>query len=276
MSSFFNEKVVWITGASSGIGEALAYAFSKEGAKLILSSRNELELERVKQGCSPATNVVILPMDITHAFEIPGKAGKAGQIFGHIDYLVLNAGILARDLAQNIPLEIDRQVMETNYFGAIALTKAVLPFMMQQSSGHLVVISSLSGKFGVPRLSAYAASKHALHGFFDSLRPEVRNYRIKISMIIPGFINTPIINKGIDGNGLARNKNLQVNEKGMHPGACAAKILKAVKKGRSEVLVGRMEIFSVYFNRFFPAMFRFTLRNHPLRKLRSIFPGLFK
>jgi dehydrogenase/reductase SDR family member 7B len=166
--------------------------------------------------------------------------------------------------------------MDTNYFGPVALTKAVLPSMLLAKKGHIVVVGSLSGKFGVPKLSAYAGSKHALHGFFESLRMEIKKTGITISFIIPGFINTPILKKAVDGRGNVSGKNLAVNEKGMSPEVCAVKMLKAIQKGNQETLIGGSEKLSVYFHRFFPGTFNLVMASHPLKRLRNALPRLFK
>ncbi|MBK5285986.1 MAG: SDR family NAD(P)-dependent oxidoreductase, partial [Bacteroidia bacterium] len=192
------------------------------------------------------------------------------QRWGRIDYLILYAGVAVRDFAQNTSEETGRMVMDTNYFGPVELAKEVLPYMEKNGGGHIVVISSLSGKYGVPKLSSYSASKHALHGFFQSMRAEVAAISIKISFIIPGFINTPILKNAPDGNGNVNGKNLSVNENGMSPQLCAKKILKAVGKGKEEALIGRKEILSVYVNRFFPKIFSVVIRNHPVRKMKMI------
>jgi short-subunit dehydrogenase len=130
------------------------------------------------------------------------------------------------------------------------------------------VVSSLSAKFGVPKLSAYAAAKHAAVGFFESLRTEVRKDGIRVCFIIPGFVNTSILQKAVDGNGEVTGKNLAVNEKGISPGLCAMKMVRAIKKGRQETLIGRSERWSVYLHRFFPGMFHLMIANHPIRKLQ--------
>jgi len=265
----FQNKVVWITGASSGIGEALAYALSSKKAKLILSSRNHKELERVKRACeNGGDSVFILPLDLTKTYELEEKTREAWQHFGKVDCCILNAGIAVRDLAVSTLPETDRQVMETNYFGPIMIAKSILPFMLEKQNGHLVVVSSLSGKYGVPRLSSYAASKHALHGYFDSLRAEVATRNIKISMIIPGFIRTAIAEHAIDGKGNAYGKRIEVNDKGMNVETCADNILEAVSKEKQEAYVGGAEMLSVYLNRFFPKFFSRVIRNHPMRSLR--------
>jgi short-subunit dehydrogenase len=271
MSYFFKDKVVWITGASSGIGESLVYEFSRQGAKLIISSRDEMELNRVKKNCVSSEDIFVLPVDLTRQADIEIKAGLVLDKWGGIDYLIHNAGMAARDLVVNTDMSVFRLVMDTNYFGPVALTKAVLPSMLHAKKGHVVVVSSLSGKFGVPKLSAYAGSKHALHGFFESLRAEIGKTGISISFIIPGFINTPILTRAIDGKGTVTGKNLAVNEKGMSAEECAVKMIRAIEKGRQETLIGGSEKLSVYFHRFFPGTFNRVMASHPLRKLRNIF-----
>jgi dehydrogenase/reductase SDR family member 7B len=277
MSYFFKDKIVWITGASSGIGESLSYEFSRQGAKLIISSRDEVELNRVKNNCGNLSeNIFPLPFNLNNQSDVESKANLALNKWGRIDYLIHNAGIAARDLVENMDMSVFRMVMDTNYFGPVALTKAVLPSMLLAKKGHFVIVSSLSGKFGVPKLSAYAGSKHALHGFFESLRTEIGKKGITISFIIPGFINTPILKKAVDGKGNVTVKNLTVNEKGMSSEECAIRMVRAIKKGKQETLIGGSEMLSIYFHRLFPGTFNLVMANHPLRKLRNTFGGFFK
>jgi dehydrogenase/reductase SDR family protein 7B len=276
MKENFKGKIVWITGASSGIGEALAYAFARQGARLILSARNSILLLKVKEGCNqPNDQVMVLPLDLSDAEQIAEKAAAAAGKWGGLDYLIHNAGQAARSKVEDTPMWLDRKIMEVNYFGTVALTKAVLPAMLQKNNGHLVVISSLSGKFGAPQLSSYAASKHALHGFFGSLRSEIKKTGIRISIIVPGFINTAIINHALDGKGQVMAKNLSVNEKGMSADECAERILKAINSRSHEIYIGGPEIAGVYFNRFFPKLFAAIISNHPVRRLKRALPLFF-
>jgi len=264
----FHNKVVWLTGASSGIGEALAYALSGK-CKLILSSRNREELERVKRCCAPAGDaILIIPFDLTITEELPLVASVALNHWGRVDCFIHNAGIAVRDLAVKTKLQVDREVMETNYFGPMFLTKCILPKMLERREGHIAVVSSLSGKYGVPKLSAYAASKHALHGFFDSLRTESESMNVKISMIVPGFIKTPIADHAKDGSGQLYGKKISANDHGMSVDECARKIIDALLKEKEEALIGGTEMLSVYFHRFFPKLFSRVIRNHPLRRLQ--------
>ena len=169
----FKDQVVWITGASSGIGEATARAFATEGARLVLSSRRAAELERVRAGCARPNDHVIAPFDLTRSDSFPGVVNDIVQRCGPIDILINNGGLSQRALALDATPEVERTLMEVDYFAPVALTKAVLPAMRARRNGHVVVISSVMGYVGTPGRSTYAAAKHALHGYFDSLRAEV-------------------------------------------------------------------------------------------------------
>src|SRR5499433_509580 len=168
----FQDQRVWITGASSGIGEAMAHAFHQAGAKLILSARREDELKRVQAQCGGEPDTRILPLDVSKTEDLRAKPREALAVFGGIDILVLNAGISQRSLARDTDESVYRRLMEVNFFGPEALTRAVLPSMLERKSGHIVVISSIAGKLGVPMRSGYSATKFALHGFYEALRAE--------------------------------------------------------------------------------------------------------
>jgi len=272
----FRGKVIWITGASSGIGEALACALAERGAKLILSSRNKEALARVKKNCTKGLSEIhILSLDLSKLKTLKRKAEKALRMFGRIDLMIHNAGVAARDLAANTDIEVDKKIMDVNYFGPIALTKYILRSMLEQKSGHFVVNSSISGKFGVPKLSSYCASKHALHGFFDSLRSEIADSGIKVTMAVPGFVRTDITVNAMRGDGTKYNKMMRVQERGIAPSDCARQILEAVAKNKEEIVLGGPEILSVYCKRFFPRLFSRIIRNHPVAKLNS-FIDFFK
>lgn len=277
MPGFFDNKVVWITGASSGIGEALAKEFAQQGAKLILSARNENELNRVKESCNTAPeNVYILPLDLSLSTDIQPKSLWAMARWERIDYLINNAGIASRGQVVKTEMDVFRKVMETNFFGSIALTKEVLPSMLSKKMGHIVVVSSMAGKLGSPLLSTYSSSKHALHGFFDTLRTEVRKAGIYITIVVPGFINTPILVNAMDEKGEVTGKNLKINENGMSSEKCARKIIQAIKRKKQEALISGWGKLTVYTHRFFPALFYRMVSNHPIKKLRRILPIFFK
>ena len=265
----FKNKVVWITGASSGIGEALAYSFSQRGSKLILSARRREELERVKNNCkSPKENVCILPFDVTHFDELPIVTQKAIQFFGCVDLLINNSGISQRSFVKDTLFKVDKHIMDVNFFGAVALTKSLLPHLLSRKSGHIAVITSVTGKFGTPYRSAYAASKHALHGFFDSLRAELWydvKGAIKVTIVCPGFIHTPITLSAVTGDGTPLNKMDEGQYKGKPANWCAEKIIKALEKEKEEVYIGGREVLGVYCKRLFPQLFSKIIRTAKVR-----------
>jgi dehydrogenase/reductase SDR family protein 7B len=254
--SIFQDKVVWITGASSGIGEALAKRFALSGAKLVLSARRISELERVKEAVQlPDDRVLILPLDLSETATIHALTEQVLKKFERIDILVNNGGISQRALTKDSPLEIDRQIMEVNFFGTVAITKSVLPHFLKQQSGQIIVISSISGKFGFYFRSAYSASKHALHGFFESLRMEVDKDNIKVLMVCPGKIRTNISVNAVTASGEKHNKMDPGTDEGLSAEHCAAKILQGVEKGKEEVFIGGKELLAVWIKRFFPGLF---------------------
>ena len=260
-------KVIWVTGASSGVGEALAYELARKGAKLILSSRRKEELERVKGSCliDAQNNIRILPLDLSKSETLEVSTEAALQFFGNIDILINNAGVSQRSLAKGTGLQVDRRLMEINYFGTIALTKYLLPVMTKSKSGHIVTVSSLVGKFGSPYRSGYAGSKHALHGFFDSLRAELWKDKINITIICLGFIHTKLSVNALTENGKPLRKMDHANKMGMTPINCAKKIIQAVERNKEEVNVGGKETYGVLLKRFFPKIFSRLLRKAKVR-----------
>ncbi|RAV98288.1 SDR family oxidoreductase [Pseudochryseolinea flava] len=263
-------KVIWITGASSGIGEALAYALAERGARLILSARRKEELERVRGNCSPSThaNIRTLPLDLTKTETLKLSTDAAIQVFGHVDILVNNGGISQRSFAKDTLIEVDRQIMEVNYFGAVALTKFILPHFLARKQGHFVTVSSVTGIFGTPYRSGYAASKHALHGFFDSLRAELWKdveEKITVTMICPGFIHTPITLSAVTGDGSPLGKMDDAQYKGKPASWCAARIVNAIEKKKEEVYIGGIETLGVRFKRLLPKLFSRYMRTAKVR-----------
>jgi short-subunit dehydrogenase len=262
-----HNRVVWITGASSGIGEALAYALATRSAKLILSARRAAELERVKENCpiSVKKNIEVLPLDLSAAHTLQQATEIAIRKFGHIDILINNAGVGQRSLIAETSLEVDRQIMEVNYFGTIALTKYLLPHFIQQQAGHYVTVTSLTGIFGTPYRSTYAAAKHALHGFYDSLRAEHWKDNIRVTMICPGFILTNLSVKALTGQGQSQNKMDKTSYSKKSPEWCAQQIIRAIESQREEVYLGGREVWGVYLKRFFPSLFSKVIRKVGVR-----------
>jgi len=256
----FRNKVVWITGASSGIGEALAYAFSREGAHLILTARRRDRLEAVKNACTGEGKVLLLPFDVTDYDFHPTAVAAAIEHFGQVDILINNAGISQRSLVLETDFSVDRRIMEVNYFSVISLTKHVLPYMIERGGGQIAVVSSLLGKFSTPRQSAYCASKHALHGYFDSLRSEVYDQGIRITLICPGFVRTEVSIHALRGDGQEHGVLDNRIAKGMPAEVCARHILNAIYKRKEEVYIARYEKIALYLKRFAPGLLSKLMR----------------
>ena len=251
----FNDKTIWITGASSGIGEAMALEFSTLGANLILSSRDKTALQKVKSSCDQPEKVFVLQMDLSKTNEMEQLVTKARSCFGTIDILINNAGISQRSLATKTLLEVDRKIFDINYFGTIALTKALLPFFIEKKQGHIVTVTSVVGKIGTPWRSSYSASKHALHGFFDSLRAELFRDHIDITLICPGFVKTNVSINALTGDGKEQGTMDEATAKGLSPDYFAKKAIRSIYKKRQEVVIGGgLEVFAVYVKRFFPLL----------------------
>ena len=253
-------KTIWITGASSGIGEALAIELSKKGNNLILSARRKEALENVKSQLPHPEKAAIVVLDLTDSESFNQKYQEAKSFFGDIDVLVNNGGISQRAWSHEAPLSVYRKVLEVNFFGAVGLTKMVLPDMLKNKRGQLIVISSVVGKYGFPMRTAYSASKHALHGFFESLYLEEEKKNIKVTIACPGKINTNISLNALTGDGKAHDVMDHNQETGMSAEECARQILKAVEKGKIEVLIGNKEIKAVTLKRFFPSLFWKVIR----------------
>lgn len=251
MATFLNDKVVWITGASSGIGEQIAIQCSQKGAKIILSSRSVDSLDKVKQKLKGKDHL-ILPLDLEQSENFPDLARQVMEHYGKIDFLFNNGGLSQRSNASETDLSVDRYIMEVNYFGNIALTKAVLPYMIKQKSGHIIVISSIAGKFGFFLRSAYSASKHALQGFYESLALEEERNGVKVTLGYPGKINTSISINALNGSGEKHNVMDHNQKTGMPVEKCVFQLLKAVEKEKREVLIGNKEIKAVFLKRFLP------------------------
>jgi dehydrogenase/reductase SDR family protein 7B len=254
------DKVVWITGASAGIGEALAHEYSRRGARLVLSARGAARLEEVRSACADPGRHLVLPLDLSRPDSYGQACAEVIDRLGRVDILVNNGGVSQRALAADSGLEVDRRIMETNYFGTVGLTKALLPSMIERGSGHIVVVSSLVGKIGTPLRSSYAASKHALHGFFDSLRAETWRQGIRVTIVCPGFIHTNISVNALTGDGTPQGTMDRAQSKGMSASECATKIVRAVERNRAEVYIGGREVLGVYVKRFFPALFNRIIR----------------
>jgi short-subunit dehydrogenase len=256
-----NGKVVWITGASSGIGEALAYELATKNCKLILSARNAEALETVKSKCS-AAEVVILPFDLSDFDNAKNHVETAIAAFGKIDILVNNGGVSQRSLIADTDFEVDKKLIEVDYLGTVALTKALLPHFIKNKKGHFVTVTSLMGKFGSPYRSGYCGAKHALHGFFDVLRMEHQKDNINVTLICPGFIQTNVAKNALTADGSKQNTDDEATLNGMPVAIFVKKLIKAVESNTFEAYIGGKEVLGVYLKRFFPKLLhRFVLQS---------------
>jgi dehydrogenase/reductase SDR family protein 7B len=246
----FAGKVVWITGASSGIGEALATAFAREGALLVLSSRRADELERVRAGLARTLEHFCLPLDLTQSATFPALTARVLEKFGRVDILVNNGGVSQRALAADI----------LNYFGTVALTKAVLPSLLARGAGHVVVISSVLGYIGMPGRSTYSASKHALHGYFDSLRAELWRTGVKVTLVCPGYVLTKVSANALGAQGATHGVTDATHERGISAERCAEATLRAIARGKEEISVGGFETWAIPLKRFLPGVFSRVVR----------------
>ena len=249
------DKVVWITGASSGIGEAMALDAASRGAKLVLSARREAELQRVRSACADPSRVALLPLDLTAVAAVEA-ARAAGAFLGPADVLVNTAGISQRGLVIDTEMDVYRRILELDFFACVALTKAVLPQMLARKSGHLVVISSVVAYLGTPLRSGYCAAKHAVNGFHDALRAEVWREGLKVTVICPGFIRTQVTLNAITGSGGRYGRMDPSTEHGMAPDECARRAWRAVEQDRDEVLIGSKEAMFVRLKRWAPGLVR--------------------
>lgn len=257
----FQNKVVWVTGASSGIGKALALELSQQDALLILSARKKQTLDEVKAACKNPENVKVLPLDLEKYENFDQKVAEAIKWFGRIDILVNNGGISQRAFAKDTSIDVDKRIMEINYIGTLALTKALLPHFIEKKAGHFVVTTSIVGKIGTPLRSTYAASKHALHGFFDSLRAEVYNDHIDVTLICPGYVTTNVSMNALLGDGSAQQSMDKATANGIKPERFAKLMAKAIAKKKQEAYIaGAKEKLGVYVKRWIPSLFSYMVR----------------
>ena len=259
----FRDRVVWITGASSGIGAALAKALASRGAELILSGRRMDALEAVKASCLELgrIDILLLPFEATDFEALPAIVVKAQQWKGHIDVLINNAGVSQRSLVVDSDMSVYRRIIDIDYFSPVMLTKLVLPGMIAQGGGLIAVTSSLAGKIGSKMRSGYCSAKHALHGFYDSLRAEVYADNIRVSIILPGYVQSNVSLYALTGDGGTHGVMDAGQAGAISADAAAARILRQLEKEREEIYVGTgAEMLAPWLKRFFPGLLSRFLR----------------
>jgi len=249
-------QTVWITGASSGIGEALAYEYAAKGDCLILTSSSRERLEPVAESCleKGASGVRVLPCDLRDSEAITTLVKSAWTAFGHIDTALLNAGISQRTTIEDTSMVMIREIMEVNFFAPVAIGGALAPLMAAEGGGRIAVTTSIAGKFGFPLRCGYSSSKFALYGFFETLRAEYHDKGISVTFICPGRVRTNISVNAL-GRGGRRHGALDPGQAGgLEPDLAARRIVKAVHLRRNEVLVGGKELLMVHIRRFLPGL----------------------
>lgn len=257
----FKNKNIWITGASSGIGEACAYRLAKDNANLILTGTNVEKLAIVCSKCIRlGAKCSILPYNLSNLDGLDQLTNWALSVFGSIDVMFHNAGISQRGKAVDTIFEVDKKIMDVNYFAPVKITKHLLPHMIRNGGGTIAVTSSITGKFGFPLRSAYSASKFALYGFFETVHAEYYDDNIRVVMVCPGRVRTNISKNALEADGLHHNSMDEGQENGMSAEKAARKIVKAIGAQKPDVLVGGKEIIMVYLKRFFPSVARLLAR----------------
>lgn len=232
----FAGKTAWVTGASSGIGEALAKGLAARGARLILSGRRVDELMQV--GIEAGADAIVLPFEATDYDALPGVVAKAVAWKGGIDLLINNAGVSQRSLALDTAFDVYRRIMEIDFFAPVRLTQFVLPSMVERKSGHIAVISSVAGKVGAPLRTAYCAAKHACVGYYDALRAEIEAaYGVGVSVVTPGSVRTDVAKNALEGDGSRRGRSDDNIDNGMAPERAAEMILDGIAAGAREIPV---------------------------------------
>ena len=266
MKTKFKDLTIWITGASSGLGEALAIAFAKKGATIILSGRNEDKLEAVKEQCKKSKNHHIVPFDISDSEQTQAAYKSAINKAGKIDWLINNAGVSQRSLIMETSEDVERQIMELDYFAQTRLTRLVLPAMLEQGGGKIVMISSVAGLIGTQYRGAYSAAKAAIHLWANSLRAELYDQGIEVATIFPGFIQTNVSINALTGDGSALGTMDEATSKGLTASEFAKQVVKALSKGEEYIIVGgRQERMATRVNRLSPPKLYKLIRQSQVR-----------
>ncbi|WCL49632.1 SDR family NAD(P)-dependent oxidoreductase [Leptospira sp. GIMC2001] len=232
----FKDQTIWITGASSGIGKALAIRFLREGAYVILSGRKVNQLTDVSE--ISKEHSLVLPFDTTDFDSLPDKVETAWNWRSGVDMLINNAGVSQRSFALDTKFEVYRQLIEIDYLAPVALTQLILPKMTARKKGHLAVVSSVAGKVGPPLRSGYSGAKHAIIGYFDCIRAELEEFfNIHVSTILPGSVRTNIAINSFAGDGSSRGKSDTNIENGMELDHAIDLIMDGLRNKRREINV---------------------------------------
>ncbi|MCJ8162372.1 SDR family NAD(P)-dependent oxidoreductase [Acinetobacter zhairhuonensis] len=247
-------KVVWITGASSGLGKALAQECALQGAQVVLTARRYEELEKVRVGLLNPDQHLSIAMDITNEAQVLHAYEQLLAAKGRIDWLINNAGLSQRALISETTMQTERTIMEVDYFSQVFLTKTVLPTFIKQKSGRVVFVSSIAGLVGVQYRASYSAAKGAIHMWANSLRAEVADQGIDVSVVFPGFVKTNVSINALNGAGQAQGFDNEVTANGLEADEFAQETVKALMKGDEYIVVGgRKETLAVLISRLSPS-----------------------
>jgi short-subunit dehydrogenase len=252
------DQVVWITGASAGIGKAIAQEYHRRGWHVVLSARSAGKLEAIAEDLG--SRVTVLPIDVTDRSQIASAVCEIRQHLGRLDLLVNNAGISQRSKIIDTEIHVFRRLMEVNYLGSVQTTKIALDLLLE-TKGHVAVISSVAGKIGAPLRSGYAASKHALHGFFDCLRAEHHRDGLGVTIVCPGYVNTDVDVNALGNDGKPTGNEDADNRNGLSPDEVARRMANAIAKNKAEIYIGGKEVLAIYLKRYVPGVLRRLLAN---------------
>jgi len=248
----YRGKWIWISGASSGIGEALAKNLALKGGNIIISARNTSKLEAIQK--EYPTTIFVIPMDVAAETDRNKALDQVKALTDSIDIIIHSAGVSQRSSATKTELSVLKSLFEVNFFGLVELNRMVLPLL--KSGSQIVVINSLVGKFATPFRTAYSASKHALDGYFEGLAYELAANKIEICMVYPGYIKTDISLNALTAEGSKYGKMDETQANGMSAKRCAELIVNGITKRKREVIVGGPEILGIYLKRFFPRLLK--------------------
>lgn len=266
MKTNFNDLTIWITGASSGIGEAMALEFAQQGARIILSGRNEKKLGLVKNCCKNSDKHIIAAFDISDAEQVNHTYKQLKSQNVQVDWLINNAGISQRALIMETEEAVERKIMEIDYFAQTRLTRLVLPDMIAQGGGKIVMISSVAGLLGTQYRGAYSAAKAALHLWANSLRAELHEQEIEVATVFPGFIQTNVSINALTGDGSTQGSMDEATDKGLSAKNFAQQVSKALAKGEEYIVVaGHKEKLAVTVNRVSPPKLYKLIRNSKVK-----------
>lgn len=249
-------KTIWLTGASSGIGLALAKQLADAGASLILTSRREQQLEQLREALPNSDKHRVLALDLSQP-ETAQEVAQQALADTPVDILINNAGVSQRSKAIDTDLSVYRQLMEIDYFGVVALNQVVMPKMIERGEGHIVTVASVAGKVGSKLRSGYSGAKFAVVGYMDCLRAEMAEHNIQVTSILPGFVNTQIAINALQADGQQQGHNDPEIEQGISADDCAAGIINAIEANQAEAIIGKgLSALAPTLKRFFPGLVR--------------------